>query len=182
MRKLILFALFAVATASYAQVTVIPTGPFPTAAQMMEDFDSIAAGSYTSAPVWTSPIAGNVYALNPGGWLDIQPPVFPQPPAFSPPNTCVGVGSDIGITVAPIMRRFGAWFRNSPNSAGVAPTFAKVVFVDSTGVVVGSVGIPLTNTWVWHGWKVNPKFHEVDIYGSAGPGGVEIDDMEVKPV
>jgi hypothetical protein len=179
MRKTILLALFAVSAASQAQVTAI-TGPFPTFPFLQENFDLIPAGSYASQPIWSAPAFGNVYALNAPFLVDIMPPPGWQPPAFNPPNTCVGNGTDIGITVGPIaMRRFGGWFRNSPNSAGVAPSFAKVVFVNSAGVAIGSVGIPLTNTWTWFGWKVNPKFSSVEIYGL--PGGVEIDDIEVKP-
>src|SRR5690348_15342178 len=146
MRKTFLLALFAVSAASFAQINPIP-GPFPTAVQLMENFDTIPSSSYLSASIWQSPAAGVVYALNAPSLLDILTPVSPQPPAFTAPNTCVGNNTDIGITVAPVMRRFGAWFRNKPNSAGVAPTAAKIVFVDATGVVVGSVGIPLTNTW-----------------------------------
>ena len=179
MRKTILFALFAVAAASHAQVVVIPSGPFATFPQLQENFDSIFPGSYASQAIWTSPAFGNVYALNPPNLVDIMPPPGWQPPAWSAPNTCVGNGTDLGITIGPVpMRRFGAYFRNMPNSAGVAPTFAKVVFIDQTGVVVGSAPVALTNSFVWHGWKVNPKFAEVDIYGL--PGGVELDDIEVK--
>lgn len=181
MRKTILFALFAVSAASHAQVVAIG-GPFPTFPQLQENFDLIPSGSYNSAPIWQSPAVGNVFALNPPNLVDILPPPGWQPPAFSAPNTCVGNNTDLGITVGPIpMRRFGGWFRNMPNAAGVAPTFAKIKFVDSTGGFIGSVGIPLTNTWTWFGWKVNPKFSQVDIYGSAGPGGVELDDIEAKP-
>jgi hypothetical protein len=147
----------------------------------MENFDAIPAGNYLSHSVFSAPAVASVFALNPAGSLAIAPPVAPQPPAFSLANTCLGQGSDLGIKVLPVMRRFGAWFRNSPNSAGVAPTFAKLQFVDSTGVVVGTAGFALTNTWVWHGWKVNPKFFEIDIFGNAGPGGVELDNIEVKP-
>ena len=182
MRKLAFLSLLVIsAAAAHAQVVACP-GPFPTAAQMKENFDLIPSGSYNSAPIWQSPIAGNVFALNPPGTVDILPPPFWQPPALSLPNTCVGTATDLGLTVSPVMRRFGGWFRNMPNTTGVAPTFAKVVFVDASGVVIGSVGIPLTNTWTWFGWKVNPKFYEVDIYSSLPYGGVELDDIEVRPV
>jgi len=181
MRKLVFLALLAAAAVSHAQVTAIG-GPFPTFAQLQENFDLIPSGSYAVQPIWQSPAFGNVYALNPPNLVDILPPPFWQPPALSAPNTCVGNNTDLGITIGPIaMRRFGGWFRNMPNAAGVAPTFAKIVFVDQSGVFIGATGIPLTNTWTWFGWKVNPKFAEVDIYGSAGPGGVELDNIEVRP-
>lgn len=180
MRKTLFLALIAFSAVASAQVTPI-TGPFPTFAICQENFDSILGGSYAAAPLFTPPMYGTIYALNSPNLIDIMPPPGWQPPALSAPNTAVGTGTDLGIRVSPIMRRFGGWFRNAPNSAGIAPQFAKVVFYDSSGVFIGSVGIPVTNTWTWFGWKVNPKFSRVEIY-SGFPGGIELDDIEVRPV
>ena len=179
MRKILLLALFGVSACSMAQVVPIG-GPFPTFPQLQENFDLIPAGSYSFSPIFQSPAVAIVYALNPGT-VDIMSPPFWQPPALSAPNTCVGTATDLGIRISPSMRRFGGWFRNMPNAAGIAPTFAKLSFIDASGVVIGATGIPLTNTWTWFGWKTNPKFVKVEIYGSAGPGGVELDDIEARP-
>lgn len=182
MRKTLLLALLAATAISQAQVNTIPVGPFVTATQLMENFDTIPSGSYFGASLFQPPMAGTVYALNPPNMVDIMPPPGWQPPAFSPPNTCIGTGTDLGIRVSPVMRRFGGYFRNAPNIFGIAPTAAKIVFYDQSNNFIGAVGVPLTNTWTWRGWWTNPRFSRIEIYGGAGPGGVELDNIEVRPV
>ena len=182
MRKFLLFALFAVSAASQAQTPLFT--PFAAPAPCMENFDSIFPGSYAGSVVFSSPVNGVIYALNTPNLLDIMAPPGWMPPANSLPNTCFGNGTDIGIRVQPKMRRFGAYFRAQPNAAGVAPGFAKVVFYDGAGNFMGSAGIALTGNFVYYGWYFAPpapKFARIEIYSSAGPGGVEIDDMEVLP-
>ncbi len=182
MRKFIVLLLLGSTAAAHA--IVIPLlAPFPTAAPMQEPFTAIAPGSYFATTVFSTPVLSTVYALQPGnGPLFIGPPPFWQPPALSPPNTLIGNGTDVAYRVVPSMRRFGGWFRNSPNSAGVAATFAKFAFFDASGNLIGTQGIPLTNTWTWRGFMTVPQLYSrVEIYGNIGGGGVEMDDVRVRP-
>lgn len=180
MRKTLLLALLAASAAS--QANVVTCAWFPATAPFIENFDLIPSGSYNACPIFSAPNVGLVYALNPPAMVDIMPPPFWQPPALSPPNTCIGTATDVGIRVSPDMRRFGGWFRNAPNAAGIAPNFAKFLFYDASNNFLGSIGTTLSNTWSWRSFRTFPqKFARVEIYGSAGPGGVEMDDIRISP-
>jgi len=178
MRKLYVALTLAIAGAAHAQVTTSPWFSPPPVFQ--EDFDSIGAGSYLGIAIFGFPAAA--YAPMAGGWLDIAPPVFPNPPAFSALNTIIGVNSPIAIRVGVPMRRFGGYFRTNVNSAGLANTNAKLVFYDQANNVIGGAAINLGPTWTQFAWQTVPKWHRVEIYGGPfGPGGVELDSIWVRP-
>lgn len=179
MRKIALLGLLGVSAASHAIVVAAPF--FPTAASMRERFDTIPAGSYLATPVFSSPVIGFAYALNPPGTLTIGVP--PGPPAFTVPNTMYGSSTDIGIRVNPPMRRFGGFFRRAVNSAGVVSQVAKFVFYNGS-TVIGTQTVPLTNTWTWRGFRTIPQLWDhVEIYGAIPgfPGGVDVDSIRVRP-
>jgi hypothetical protein len=182
MRKVVALLVVA-AGAAAAHPIVIPVLFFGTPAIAQENFDAIPAGNYFGQNVFTPPVFGTVF-MAPGGTgpLFIGPPPGFQPPPFSAPNTCFGQSSGIALRVGPNMRRFGAYFRNQPNSAGVAATMAKIAFFNGNAFL-GSQSFPLTNTWTWQGFMTVPqKFNRVEIYGNMASGsGVEMDDMRVRP-
>ncbi|MEZ0325439.1 MAG: hypothetical protein ACAH95_06000 [Fimbriimonas sp.] len=181
MRKLLVFLMIGSAAASHAIVVPL-LAPFPTTAPMMEPFTTIGPGLFFATPVFSTPVLSTAYALAPGsGQIYVGPPPFWQPPALSPPHTMIGMGTDVAFRVFPSMRRFGGWFRNSPNTAGVGATFAKFAFYDSAGNLIGTQGIPLTNTWTWRGFMTVPALYSrVEIYGNIGGGGVEMDNVRIR--
>lgn len=179
MRKIAILVVLAAGGAAQAQVTTSPWFSPPLIFQ--ENFDSIGPGSYPFVGVFGVP--ATAYAPTAGGWLDVAPPVTPNPPAFSVANTMIGVNSAIGIRTLIPMRRFGAYFRTNVNTAGLANTNAKIVFYDQAGNVIGGAGINLSPVWTQFAWQTVPRWHRVEIYGAPfGPGGVEIDSMWIRPI
>src|SRR5262245_1321967 len=102
MKKLLVLAFVLLSVGCFAQVT--PTAPFPTIPPMMEDFDSIPIGAYSSLPVFGVPALAQM--IGSGGGLVVRP----LPPVFSAPNLLVGDGVDIAIYSAIPMRRFSGYF------------------------------------------------------------------------
>lgn len=179
MRKTLLLALLAVSASS--QALVFSNVFFATAATHIETFDAIPAGSYVASQVFTAPMIGTVYALNAPSMLDIAPPPFWQPPAFNPPNTMLGNNTDIGLRVSPAQRRLGSYFRGCPDIFGIAPTGATLNFY-AGALFLGTMSIPLTNNWVWFGFRTVPQlFDRVEIYGIGNVGWVEMDELRVRP-
>jgi hypothetical protein len=179
MRKYLVATLLALTGAVQAQVFVSPwfTPPPP----FQEDFDAIPPGSYASAGLFGFP--AGAYTPTAGGWLNIAPPVFPNPPAFSASNTIMGVASGVGIKVGIPMRRFGGYFRTNVNSAGLANTLARLIFFDAQGNVIGVATINLSPVWTQFAWQTFPRWHHVEVYGAPfGPGGVEMDSIWVRPI
>jgi hypothetical protein len=180
MRKLALLSLFCVTAASQAIVVPIPF--FATPPPARERFDTITAGMYAGTPIFSSPVIGFAYALNPPNTLYIGVPF--GPPALTPPHSMQGVMTDVGIRVNPPMRRFGGFFRGSASASGVIVTAAKFVFYNQSGGVIGTQTVPLTSTWTWRGFMALPqKYVRVEIYGNVpgAPGGVEMDSIRVRP-
>jgi hypothetical protein len=181
MRKVVALLSLALA-AAIAHPAAIPIPFFPTPVFAQENFDAIPAGPYFAAPAFSAPVVGAVF-MAPGGAgpLDISPPPGFLPP-LSPPHTCYGQSSGIGVRVFPDMRRFGAYFRNRPNIGVVPATFVKIEFYNNN-TLVGSNFFPLNSTWTWHGYMLVPtKYNRVLIFGNTPNGaGVDMDDMRVRP-
>ena len=181
MRKLALLALLAVSASSHA--IVFSAVFFNTAATHIESFDAIPAGSYPAQTIFSPPtMIGTVYALNPPNLIDIAPPPFWQPPAFSPPHTMLGNNTDIGLRVTPNQRRIGAYFRACPDIFGIAPTGATLNFYQGATFLGTGTITSLTGTWTWYGFMSVPQlFNRVEIYGTGNVGWVEIDELRVRP-
>lgn len=172
--------LLALAAVGAAQAQVTPSAWFSPPLIFQENFDTIPSGPYLAVGVLGFPAFA--YRTTPGGWLSVAPPVGPNPPAFSPANTMMGVNSGVGIQIIAPMRRFGGYFRTNINTAGLANTNAKIVFYSQSGNVIGSVGINLSPVWTQFAWQTNPRWTHVEIYGGPfGPGGVEMDSVWVRP-
>lgn len=179
MRKFCIPLVLAAAGAAQAQVS--PSAWFTPPPVFQEDFDSITAGSYPNVGVFGFPAMA--YSPIAGGWLDVAPPVFPNPPAFSPANTMIGVGTGVGYKVVIPMRRFGGYFRANINTAGVINTNVRFIFFDQAGNIIGGVSANLSPFWTQMAWQTVPKWSRVEIYGAPfGPGGVEMDNVWVRPV
>lgn len=180
MRKTLFLSMLCASAAS--QALVLPVPFFATPAPLREDFDSTASGNYVATPAFTLPAIGTAYALNPPGTMYVGIPF--GPPAFSPPHSLVGQGTDVGIRVVPSMRRFGGYFRASPNAAGIAPTAVRFRFYSASNVLLGIQTVPLTSTWTWRGFLTVPQlWQRVEIYGNipGSPGGVEMDNLRIRP-
>jgi hypothetical protein len=178
MRKYCFALLLAATGAAQAQVTT--SAWFTPPPVFQENFDSILPGSYTNVGVFGFPAVA--YRTTAGGWLDVGPPIFPNPPAFSPLNTIIGVNSGVGYKVSLPMRRFGGYFRSNVNSAGVANTSARLLFFDQAGNLIGAVTINLGPVWTQFAWQTVPKWRRVEVYGAPfGIGGVEMDSVWVRP-
>ena len=172
MRKILVLLFASAAVAS--QAIVIPIGFFGTPPALRSNFDSMAAGSYTSFPVFSG--NGIAAALGPGS-------LIVGPPFLSSPNGMSGSNADVLIRMNIPMRRFGGRFRNMVLSTGVAATAATFKFFDASGTFLGSNTVPLTPTWTWQGFLTNPKWVRVEIYGNIPgfQGGVVMDNLRVRP-
>ena len=175
MRNLLALALATLSVAS--QAIVVPTGFFPTAPALRSNFDSMAAGPYTSFPVFSG--NGIAATFGGGGSLNVGPPA-----AFlSPPNAMFGAGTDVQIRMNIPMRRFGGYFHDIVLSSGVSATSATFKFYDVSNTLIGSATAPITPTWTWIGYKTAPKWVRVEITGNVGGtlGGVVMDNLRVRP-
>lgn len=172
MKKLLGMCFAVVATSASAQV--FPSGFFPTAANLIENYDTTAPGSYISFPMFLGLGAAArlmpVNALlvnNFGTWI-------------TPPHIMFGRGTDVQIKVGQPMTYFGGWFREAP--AGILVTQATFRFYDQFNLPIGSQTAAITPFWQWIGWKTIPQWSRVEIIGNGSlPGYVAFDETRIRP-
>jgi hypothetical protein len=173
MKKLLL-SLSALAAPFAAQAIVIPIF-FPFTPTMSENFDTFTPGTYSTHPVFGG--FGTTNMIGTGGLLVVDN--F-QVPALSAPNCFWGRGVDVEWKVPVPMRRFGGWFRRV--QVGVVINSATFRFYDASNNPLGSMTVPLTNTWTWRGFRTLPaKWSRVEVIGNGPfPGLVAHDDVRIR--
>jgi len=174
MKKIAVFALgFLVVGAASAQVTPIPF--FNTPVIFRENFDTMPTGNSNAFPGFGVPVLFQKFG-GPGSLT-----VTPYPGVNTFPNLMFGNNANVRITSLLPMRRFGGYFRTG--FVGAFSNFAKFIFYDAAGNVIGSQGVTLTTTMQWVGFVTVPQWRRVEIIGSiaALPGIVGMDSLRIRP-
>ncbi len=147
-----------------AQATVVGVAPFT--GLYLENFDSLAPGSYTTLSVFSG--NGVLSRIGTGGAMVVGGGTALPP--FSLPNAMFGRGVDTRWVVNTPVTRFGGLFRMA--NAGVTVTMASFKFYDASNVLVGAATAPINPTsWQWIGWRSTVPFVRVDVSGNGSLNG-----------
>lgn len=174
MRKLVcMLVLAAASAASFAQV--FPSPFFATAPNLIDGFDAMPAGLYTSFPMFTGSAVcsrtvatGALVVGNTGGL------------ALTAPNYLFGRGTDVQIKTIVPRSQFGGFFQQGVSTPPVA--LIRFSFYDQFNFLIGSVSVPCPTSWTWIGWSTLPNWSRVEIDGistSTIGGNIAMDELRV---